>query len=197
VEAKLRDLGREHPDLARGGLSWDQLVTLARRIGAARGVEVDVRAHSWPWGGSVQWFGSALAISIDDRRPRAEQVWALAHEVGHLALGHCHLEEPEHAWCVHAGSKEDLEQEAAAECFAAFATRAPGGAAPLRRRQPPSKQRRKQRRFPSVEASSPIRPVGEKRAIPAILGDGTRLEALKVRSSKLNVAGSSPVSRSQ
>jgi hypothetical protein len=127
IEAKLRALCRWHPQLARGAMSWAQLRNLARRIGAARGVEVVVDVVAWPWPATARWVGDVLAITVDGRQSRAGRIYALAHEVGHLALGHCSLRDRD-VWFHRDGVCSD-EMESEADLFAQLATSSPGCAA--------------------------------------------------------------------
>lgn len=85
---RIRRLIRFYPRLARGGLDRHQLQDLARRVARRAGYALDVAYQPWPWPGTTQVIGQTIAITIDDRRHPYEQLRSLAHEVGHLCLGH-------------------------------------------------------------------------------------------------------------
>lgn len=124
---KLARLCAWHPQLARGAMSFTQLRNLALRIGAVRGVRVVVDLEPWPWPASVRWVGDVLAVTVDSRQSRPGRVYALAHEIGHIALGHCDLS-GERVWYCRDGEDADAMEEEA-DAFASFATRSPGCAA--------------------------------------------------------------------
>lgn len=124
LEEKLRRVTNWHAPLARGGMSWAGLRALASRIGTARGVEIVVAEDPWPFSGSLQRVGDRLVIKVDSRRNLAERTYALAHEVGHLALGHYDIHARE-VWYHTDGPNAD-ELEAEADVFAGWATRTPG-----------------------------------------------------------------------
>lgn len=145
LEDRLDRLVRWHPTIARGGMSWGQLKDLAKRIAARRGLECRVHLKPWPWRGSVTMSFGALIIHVDQeqglpardaawsapqpaheeaRRRAAAQLAALAHEVGHVALGHYSLGE-RGVWFHQDGdSGDELEWEA--DAFSFVATRSPG-----------------------------------------------------------------------
>jgi hypothetical protein len=127
LREKLKKLMAWHAPLRRGAMSFAQLRNLARRIGELRSVVVRVKLEPWPFSGTVAWIGEALVIRVDSRLSPGDQLDALAHEVGHLALGHYNLRERE-VWYLQDNGPDDLwEQEA--EVFVSLATRSPGSAA--------------------------------------------------------------------
>lgn len=77
----------------------------------------------WPYAGTIQRSGKEICIRIDNRRSKADQLHALAHEAGHLLFGHIDLEEE--VWTLLDGPGAD-EWEQEADYFAMFATRTPG-----------------------------------------------------------------------
>ncbi len=103
----------------------------------------------WPYRGSVTRVDNLLMIHIDARqdphhfpgyrahtplyaglegdawRREAEQVYALAHEIGHVALGHYQLRNDDGYWHFTHGDSEDI-LEVEADHFAALVTRTPG-----------------------------------------------------------------------
>lgn len=81
-----------YPRLRRGGLTKQDLIDLARRYGRRLGLDVIIDFGPWPWRGSIRRLGNTIVINIDNRTDLAEQVGTLAHEVGHLVLGHYRLE---------------------------------------------------------------------------------------------------------
>lgn len=85
-------LAHSYPRLARGGLNIRQLKELASRLAARKGFRLDVAFAPWPWPATIQRAGQVLFITVDSRRHPADQASALAHEVGHLVLGHLHAE---------------------------------------------------------------------------------------------------------
>lgn len=89
---RLYELIRCYPRLARGGLNQRELLDLARRVARRSGLSVRVAFKPWPWPASVVRIARTLVIIVDEDRIPAEQVLALAHEVGHIALGHYHAE---------------------------------------------------------------------------------------------------------
>lgn len=90
--SRLLDLSKRFPRVARGGLGQRELVDLAKRVARHAGYSVDVAFRPWPWPAAVTRIGRTLLITVDDRRHPADQVMALAHEVGHIVLGHYHAE---------------------------------------------------------------------------------------------------------
>jgi len=109
-------LAARFPRLRRGGLNRKELEDLARRVGRRLGKEVRVRYRPWPWPASVQPAGGSVTIVVDSDRPPAQRVISLAHEVGHLALGHYALDD---FWTDSEGSQSLLE-EMEADLFAAI-----------------------------------------------------------------------------
>lgn len=79
-----------YPRLARGGLDRDQLRDLVCRVARRRGYYARVTYRPWPWPATTQLMDDSIEIVVDSRRHPAEQVMALAHEVGHVCLGHLH-----------------------------------------------------------------------------------------------------------
>lgn len=142
MKEKLLKLARWHPPIARGGMTWGQLRDLAHRIAEKRGLRAKVTLTNWPFRGSVQRVEDVLAIHVDqvqaprwtgpDPMPKHvvlhqrknDQVYALAHEVGHVAMGHYELSD-EGIW-FHVDGAGDCELEAEADAFAHLVTRSPG-----------------------------------------------------------------------
>lgn len=88
---RLISLARRYPRLARGGLNRRQLKDLARHVAQRSGFYVRFTFEPWPWPATVHRMGRTLAVTVDSRRHPADQLMALAHEVGHIALGHYRL----------------------------------------------------------------------------------------------------------
>lgn len=109
-------LALRYPRLRRGGLSRKDLEDLARRVGRRMGKEVKVRYRPWPWPASVQPAGGSISIIVDSHRPPAQRVLSLAHEVGHLALGHYAFDD---FWTDSEGP-QSLIEEMEADLFAAI-----------------------------------------------------------------------------
>ncbi len=119
-ERLIRLTGR-YRTLQRGGLSFHQLREIAVRWGARHQLHVHILLLPWPESGSVQRAGDTVGIFINSRANVAERTYALAHEVGHLLLGHYDTRD---VWFLLDGPRAcDWEDEA--DCFAAFATRTP------------------------------------------------------------------------
>ena len=87
---RMYELVQLYPRLARGGLNSAQLRDLVRCVARRRGWDARVTYRPWPWPGTTQLIGDSIEIVVDSRRNPAEQVMALAHEVGHVCLGHLH-----------------------------------------------------------------------------------------------------------
>lgn len=109
-------LAAHYPRLRRGGLTVSDLEDLARRIGRRFNIEVFVQRSDWPWPASIQRIAGALLIHVDARRLPAQQVLSLAHEVGHLALGHYQLDD----FWTDCDGPQSREEEHAADLFAAI-----------------------------------------------------------------------------
>jgi hypothetical protein len=90
--SRLAYLIRHYPILARGGLSRRQLKDLAVRIARRMGYTVEFVHTTWPWPATISRVATRLVITVDSRRSALDQLMALAHEVGHVALGHYQLE---------------------------------------------------------------------------------------------------------
>lgn len=122
---RLRAIASTCPAFGRGGISWHQLRDLAGAWGRTVGlrVAVDLR-HGWPFGGSIQTFGRRLVVFIDAALPDWERRHVLAHEIGHLVLGHYDLDDDIPWFLSDSDGASELEQEA--QTFAFLATRSPG-----------------------------------------------------------------------
>jgi hypothetical protein len=90
--SRLASLARRYPSLARGGLSRQQLKELASRLARRLGYHLEIVSAPWPWPATISRVGDNLVITVDHRRDALAQLMALAHEVGHVALGHMHAE---------------------------------------------------------------------------------------------------------
>lgn len=113
---RVLSLTRAYPRLARGGLNIHQLKDLASRIAARQGLRADIAFVPWPWPATIQQAGSRVLITVDSDRHIADQAMALAHEVGHLVLGHLHTEP---FWTDVDGPVQH-EEDALADLFAAI-----------------------------------------------------------------------------
>lgn len=113
---RLAYLIKHHPILARGGLSRRQLKELAARIARRMGYCVEFVFTSWPWPATVSRIATRLVITVDNRRSAVEQLMALAHEVGHVALGHYQLE----GFWTETDGPYSREEDAWADVFAAI-----------------------------------------------------------------------------
>jgi hypothetical protein len=137
VNEKLLKLALWHPPIRRGAMTLSELRLLVHRIAKKRGLKAIVMIHPWPFRGSVQRDGGWLIIHIDSRQGldgvvhpdilrlmEVRQIIALAHEVGHVALGHYQLQE-EGVW-FHSDGGGDDAFEWEAEYFADVVTLSPG-----------------------------------------------------------------------
>lgn len=86
-------LSRTYARIARGGLTVYDLKDLARRLARRVGLDVDIAFCRWPWPGTLQRLGDTLVITVDDRQNRGMQAYSLAHELGHVGLGHYRLDD--------------------------------------------------------------------------------------------------------
>lgn len=86
-------LARIYPRLTRGGLNREQLQDLVTRVARRRGYSAHVVHQPWPWPATTQLMATSIEITIDSRRHPYEQLRSLAHEVGHVCLGHCCAED--------------------------------------------------------------------------------------------------------
>ena len=75
-----------------------------------------MRYRPWPWPASVQPAGGAITIVVDSERPLAQRTISLAHEVGHIALGHYATDD---FWTDSEGPQSAAE-ELEADLFAAI-----------------------------------------------------------------------------
>lgn len=82
-----------------------------------------VERKPWHVGGTLRRVGRTIFITIDSGRSATDQLYALAHEAGHLVYGHYDLEDE--VWTLVDGPGGD-EWEWEADFFASFATRTPG-----------------------------------------------------------------------
>jgi len=113
--SRLAALARRYPTLARGGLSSAQLVDLSRRLALRLGYRLEVVRTAWPWPATISRIADTLVITIDDRRDPGDQLMALAHEVGHIALGHMRTS----PFWTEVDGPYALEEDAWADLFAA------------------------------------------------------------------------------
>lgn len=104
-------------------MSFNQLQTLLETRAKAKGYELKVKLQPWPGGGSCQKVRWKIVVPIDSRLPPFERLHALAHESGHILLGHYELDDE--VWLLQDG-EGDSQWEAEANLFAALATRTPG-----------------------------------------------------------------------
>lgn len=113
------------PSFRDGGLSWHELREVARVWGASVGlrVAIDLR-EGWPLSGSIQRIGEALVVFIDARLGHWARRYVLAHEVGHLVLGHYDVADDRPWYMTDGLGASEMEREA--ETFACLATRSPG-----------------------------------------------------------------------
>lgn len=88
-----------------------------------KGYRLVLKKGPWHVGGSLRSVGKTIYIKIDDRQSASDQLFALAHEAGHLLFGHYQLEGE--VWTLVDGPGGD-EWEWEADLFAQFATRTPG-----------------------------------------------------------------------
>lgn len=82
-----------------------------------------VQRIPWHVAGTLRRIGGTIFIKIDSGRSATDQLYALAHEAGHLLFGHFELEDE--VWTLQEGQGGD-EWEWEADFFASFATRTPG-----------------------------------------------------------------------
>ncbi len=90
LERRILRLMNQHPPLRKGALGWRGLVGLANRVVHridAR-LEVMVKLRPNPFRGHVRRIGNRVTFSIDASLSRRERELVLAHEIGHVALGH-------------------------------------------------------------------------------------------------------------
>lgn len=111
-------LARRYPRLKRGRLGKPELLDLARRYARSHGYDLIVRHCPWPWYGTIRRMDQTIVITIDSRQNARWQLGTLAHEVGHLVLGH-YLLEP---FWADATSPANREEESEADAFAALVT---------------------------------------------------------------------------
>lgn len=112
-----------YPTLRRGGMTWAQLCGVLRARAQRRGVGLDVDLCPWPDRGAVERFGNLLVVYVDSRQSKGDQLRALAHEAGHVLLGHYQLEQE--VW-FQIDTGPDNPWEAEADWFADFALRTAG-----------------------------------------------------------------------
>lgn len=116
-------MAQECPGFDRGGMSRQQLTMLLARYAVRANLTPVVRFDPWPFRGSVQRFGDRLTVVVDSRLEHEQRLATLAHEVGHVALGHYALEEG----CWYFTDSEGMnEWEWEADLFARIALRSPG-----------------------------------------------------------------------
>lgn len=82
-----------------------------------------VKRVPWPTDGVIRRIGRQIIIRIDSRISPAAQLYAFAHECGHLLFGHYEIDGE--VWTMTSGPGAD-SWEAEAHLFAQFATRTPG-----------------------------------------------------------------------
>ncbi len=104
-------------------MSFDQLRRLVKARAERRGFKFRLDVEPWPYAGSLHRTGDTLVITLDSGRTRAEQLSALAHEVGHLVFGHYELSDE--VWTMQDTASSE-EHETEAEYFAMFALRTYG-----------------------------------------------------------------------
>lgn len=76
----------------------------------------------WPSEGSVRQIGRRLVVNIDSRLSKSDRVFALAHEAGHVLLGHYQLDE-EGVWFMREPKDPGDDFEVEADFFAMFVCR--------------------------------------------------------------------------
>lgn len=113
--SRLAALAHRYPSLARGGLNRLQLRDLAGRLARRLGYHLEIVSAPWPWPATISRVGDNLVITVDDRRGPADQLMALAHEVGHIALGHLRTA----PFWTDVDGPHLLEEDAWADLFAA------------------------------------------------------------------------------
>lgn len=93
LEHRLRRLMALHPPLKRGALGWRGLVGLAHRVVGKLDLRCSVVLRANPFRGHVSRVGSRVTFTIDAALGKHERCQVLAHEVGHVALGHYQLDD--------------------------------------------------------------------------------------------------------
>lgn len=76
----------------------------------------------WPSEGSVRQIGRRLVVNIDSRQSRTNRIFALAHEAGHVLLGHYQSSE-DGVWFMREPKDPGDDLEAEADFFAMFVCR--------------------------------------------------------------------------
>ena len=113
---RIYELAQLYPRLERGGLNAAQLRDLVRSVARRRGWGARVTYRPWPWPGTTQLIGDSIEIVIDSRRNPAEQVLTLAHEAGHVCLGHL----DDDVFCTELDGPYSREQDEWADLFASI-----------------------------------------------------------------------------
>jgi hypothetical protein len=88
---------------------------------ARRGLDLVVDVCPWPDAGSVQKIGRRLVVTVDSRQSKSDQLFALAHEAGHVLLGHYALDDG--IWTMREQKAPGDDFEAEADFFAMFVCR--------------------------------------------------------------------------
>lgn len=120
----MREYCARYPTLRRGGMSFDQVKRMLKSRAQRKGLKLNVELMPWPHGGSLAYRDGVITITIDNRRSPSDQLFALAHEAGHLIFGHYEFDEE--IWTLVEGPDGNDEWEEEANLFAQFATRTPG-----------------------------------------------------------------------
>lgn len=114
---RMYELVQLYPRLARGGLNSAQLRDLVRCVARRRGWDARVTYRPWPWPGTTQIIGDSIEIVVDSRRHPYEQLRSLAHEVGHVCLGHLRADDD---WWTDLDGPTSRAEDDWAEAFAAI-----------------------------------------------------------------------------
>lgn len=120
LEHRIRRLMKLHPPLREGALSWRGLIGLAQRVTRRLDLDCSVKLRPCPYGGSVGRIGPRVTYTIDSRADRDQRRRILAHEIGHVALGHYALEDE--VW-YYTDDPQDDPYEGEADLFEAVALR--------------------------------------------------------------------------